>query len=137
VVRNLVGGGFCGPVYPINPAATEIQSIAAYASLDDTPAPVDIAVIALPAEKVVHAAEECGRKGAALVVLSGVRLHLATPRQVELAAIDMESMLASARGTKLTGYVVQRMAATGVEMLVGVVNDSRFGRDRQLVSGIL
>src|ERR1051326_4629097 len=71
VVRNLVGSGFCGPVYPINPAATEIQSIAAYASVDDTPGRVDLAVIALPAEKVVQAAEECGRKGvAALVVLS-------------------------------------------------------------------
>lgn len=71
VVRNLVGGGFCGPVYPINPAASAIQKIAAYPSIHDTPGPVDLALIALPAEKVVHAAEECGRRGvAALVVLS-------------------------------------------------------------------
>jgi acetate---CoA ligase (ADP-forming) len=71
VLRNLISGGFCGPIYPINPAATIIQSITAYASVERTPGPVDLAVIAVPADKVVQAAEECGRKGvAALVVLS-------------------------------------------------------------------
>jgi acyl-CoA synthetase (NDP forming) len=59
--------------------------------------------------------------------VGGVRLHLSTPRQVELAAVEMEAMLASTSGAKPTGYIVQQMAAAGVEMLVGVVNDSRFG----------
>ena len=59
--------------------------------------------------------------------VGGVRLHLATAREVELAAMEMETALSGTSGVRPSGYVVQRMAAAGVEMLVGVVNDSRFG----------
>ena len=71
VVRNLVAGGFPGPVYAVNPAAQVIQSMPAYPSLDAIVGPVDLAIIALPAVRVVEAAEQCGRKGVqAIIVLS-------------------------------------------------------------------
>lgn len=37
LVRNLVNGGFQGPVYPVNPAATHIASLPCYASVDAIP----------------------------------------------------------------------------------------------------
>ena len=71
VFHNLLAGGFAGPVYPINPNATVVQSVLAYPTVEDVPGPVDLAVIAVPAACVLEVAEQCGRKGvSALVVLT-------------------------------------------------------------------
>jgi acetyltransferase len=71
VVSNLLRSGFTGPVYPVNPRASSVKSIKAYPSVASIPDPVDLAVIAVPKQLVVPAAEECGRKGiAGLVVIS-------------------------------------------------------------------
>jgi len=71
IFANLVAYGFVGPVYPVNPAAEVVQGVRAYPSVDTIPDPVDLAVIAVPAAKVMEVAEQCGRKGVrALVVIS-------------------------------------------------------------------
>ena len=56
----------------------------------------------------------------------GVRLNLRGPEQVGAAAREMIAQL-SARGQAPTGFLVQRMADSGVEMIVGVVHDPQFG----------
>ncbi len=69
--HNLRAAGFTGPVYPVNPAATVVQSVTAYRSIRKAPGPVDLAVLAVPAEEVVSVARECAARGVgALVVLS-------------------------------------------------------------------
>jgi len=69
--HNLLAVGFDGPVYPVNPRAAAVQSVAAYPSVDDLPSPVDLAVLAVPATQVVPVARACGARGVgALVVLS-------------------------------------------------------------------
>jgi acetyl coenzyme A synthetase (ADP forming)-like protein len=71
VLRNLLAGGFAGPVYPVNPSAAHVASVKAYPSVLDVPGAVDLAVIAVPAAAVPHVVEQCARKGVnALVVLS-------------------------------------------------------------------
>ena len=71
VFHNLLAGGFAGPVYPVNPAATVVQSVAAYPSVREVPGTVDLAIIAVPPDAVVRAAADCAEAGArALVVLS-------------------------------------------------------------------
>lgn len=71
IFHNLLSYGFNGPVYPVNPRATVVQSVPAYQSVEDIPGPVDLAVIAVPAAEVNTVAEACGRKGVrALVVIS-------------------------------------------------------------------
>jgi acyl-CoA synthetase (NDP forming) len=55
-----------------------------------------------------------------------VRLHLKGADAVRAAAHEMSEVL-SARGHTASGFVVQRMAQRGVEMLVGVVHDPQFG----------
>jgi acetyl coenzyme A synthetase (ADP forming)-like protein len=59
ILHNLLQHGFKGPVYPVNPTATSIHSIAAYPSVRDIPGLVDLAIIAVPAERVLEAAREC------------------------------------------------------------------------------
>jgi acetyl coenzyme A synthetase (ADP forming)-like protein len=69
--HNLLAAGFTGPVYPVNTNAQAVQSVAAYPSVREVPGPVDLAVLAVPADDVVPVARECAAKGvAALVVLS-------------------------------------------------------------------
>jgi len=55
-----------------------------------------------------------------------VRLHLRGPAEVRAAADEMNKRLA-AQGFSLTGFVVQRLADRGVEMLIGVAHDPQFG----------
>jgi acetyl coenzyme A synthetase (ADP forming)-like protein len=69
--HNLLAAGFNGPVYPVNPKSSVVQSVVAYKSVLDVPGPVDLAVLALPAPYVVKAAQECAAKGVrAIVVIS-------------------------------------------------------------------
>ena len=71
IFHNLLSYGFNGPVYPINPTATSIENVRAYPSIETVPGPVDLAVIVVPAAKVVEVASECARRGVkALVVIS-------------------------------------------------------------------
>ncbi|MBV9547313.1 MAG: GNAT family N-acetyltransferase, partial [Chloroflexi bacterium] len=71
VVRNLLASQFPGVIYPINPSASQIMDLPCYASIDALPGTADLAVVAVPAERVVEVAEQCGRSGVgSLVVLS-------------------------------------------------------------------
>ncbi len=71
IFHNLLSYGFQGPVYPVNPLAEVVQSVPAYSSVEAIPGPVDLAVIVVPAARVIEAAAACGRKGVkALVVIS-------------------------------------------------------------------
>lgn len=69
--HNLLAAGFTGPVFPVNPHAVAVQSVAAYPSVEALPGPVDLVVVAVPAGQVVGVARACAARGVgALVVLS-------------------------------------------------------------------
>jgi acetyl coenzyme A synthetase (ADP forming)-like protein len=71
VVSNLVTHGFTGPVYPVNPRATSINSMHAWPDLASLPGPVDCAIVCVPRERVNDVAEECGAYGVkGLIVIS-------------------------------------------------------------------
>lgn len=69
VMKNLVGGGYRGEIYPINPKVDQVLDRKAYASIADVPGQVDVAVFAVPAKLVPAALKEVGEKGAAGAVL--------------------------------------------------------------------
>ena len=58
IVRNLVEGGFTGPVYPVNPTAKVVHSMHCYAKVSDIPGPVDLAIIVVPAKLVLDALKD-------------------------------------------------------------------------------
>ena len=91
IVSNLLQYGFTGPVYPVNPRAGSVRSIKAYPSVASIPDPIDLAVIAVPKQLVVAAAEECGRKGIAGLVVISAGFHevggAGTVREQELLAV--------------------------------------------------
>lgn len=71
VMRNLIGSGFEGRIYPINPKAGEILGHRAYRSVKEIAGNVDVAVIVIPAKYVLPIVEQCGEKGVkALVIIT-------------------------------------------------------------------
>jgi acetyl coenzyme A synthetase (ADP forming)-like protein len=71
VVANLRRAGFTGAVYPVNPAAAEIQGLRAYSRVGTIGRPVDLAVVVVPADAVEAMAEECAAAGVrGIVVIS-------------------------------------------------------------------
>jgi acetyltransferase len=71
ILANIVRHGFTGPVFPVNPKATSVNSVRAVPSVEAIGEPVDLAVIVVPKERVADVAEECGTAGVrGLVVIS-------------------------------------------------------------------
>lgn len=75
VFKNMLEGGFKGPVYAINPKHEKVQGQKAYPSLEAVNKPVDLAVIATPAHTVPGIVESCGMHGvsSAVILSAGFR----------------------------------------------------------------
>lgn len=75
IFHNLIHHQFAGPVYPVNPKASSVLSVRAYARVEDVPDPLDLAIIVVPAVHVLSVLEACGRKGvrAAVVISAGFK----------------------------------------------------------------
>jgi acetyl coenzyme A synthetase (ADP forming)-like protein len=63
IISNLFGYDFNGMIFPVNPKYEYIHSTKCYPTVLSIPDPVDLAVIVVPKEHVLMAAEDCGRKG--------------------------------------------------------------------------
>ncbi len=61
--------GFQGPIYPVNPKHGRIQGLTAYPSLRAIGAPVDVAIFAIPANRVQPALEDAIAAGVHGIVL--------------------------------------------------------------------
>jgi acyl-CoA synthetase (NDP forming)/GNAT superfamily N-acetyltransferase len=73
VLRMLLAQPFRGRVYAVNPSASGVDGLPAYATVGAIDAPVDLAIVAVPAPAVLQVAEDCGRHGvrALLVFAAG------------------------------------------------------------------
>ncbi|WP_405930782.1 GNAT family N-acetyltransferase [Streptomyces sp. NBC_00827] len=73
VLTNLRDAGFTGRLYAVNRAVqeSELDGVPAYRSIGDIGEPVDLAVVAVPAQYVPEVVAECGEHGVqGLVVVS-------------------------------------------------------------------
>ena len=73
-LRNLLAAGFTGQLYAVNRSVepgTELDGVPVLRGLVELPAPVDLAVVAVPAAEVAAVVAECGAAGVqGLVVIS-------------------------------------------------------------------
>src|SRR5215475_11417590 len=70
LLANLQRSGFTGRLYPIHPHATEINGLLTFPSVSAVGAPVDLALIAVPAAAVEEVVADCASAGVRVVVLS-------------------------------------------------------------------
>jgi acetyltransferase len=90
VYRNLLDGGFKGPVHAINPKYSELGDKPCYPCLDAVREPVDLAVIATPAATVPEIVRTCGvlHVKAAVVMSAGFGESPGVGRALERALLD-------------------------------------------------
>ncbi len=96
LLRHLRDYGSHGPLYAIHPEADSILRVPAYPKITDIPQPVDLAVVAVPAESVLEVVDQCAAAGViGLIVVSAGFADTATDagraRQRKLVRTARES----------------------------------------------
>ncbi|MGF1427471.1 GNAT family N-acetyltransferase [Kitasatospora sp. LaBMicrA B282] len=97
-------GSFGGPLYAVNsaaPAGTELEGVLLHRSVLDLPGPVDLAVLAVPAEAVPAVVADCGARGVQglVVVTAGYAETGAAGRERQRALVRQ----ARAAGMRVIG----------------------------------
>ncbi len=101
IFAALKAGGFAGRLVPVNPNYAEVQGVPAVARIGAVGEGIDLAIIAIPAEHVAGALNECAAAGiGAAVVLSSGFAEIG-PRGIALQA-EIERT-ARSRGVALLG----------------------------------
>jgi len=99
VMHNLLH--FPGQLYPVNNKRAEIQGLKAYPTITAIPAPVDLAVITVPAIHVPAVVEECGAKGVPMVIIITAGFKEMGPEGKALE--DRVVAIARGHGTRIIG----------------------------------
>ncbi|MGY8704295.1 CoA-binding protein [Bradyrhizobium sp. 18BD] len=106
-----------GKIYPVNPNYTDIDGLPCYKSITEIGAPIDLAVIIIPARAVLQALEQCAAAGVknAVIISSG----FAEEGGDSAAMQEAIAALARRTGMRISGpnaegffSQVQRVAAT-------------------------
>ncbi|MEW6054740.1 MAG: bifunctional acetate--CoA ligase family protein/GNAT family N-acetyltransferase [Nitrospirota bacterium] len=69
IFRNLLGKGFRGSVYPVNPRVEAVQGVEAYRKITDIQREIDLAILAVSPREIPEILEECGIKGVKGVIV--------------------------------------------------------------------
>ncbi len=98
-MKNILGGGYRGKVYPVNPKGEEIMGLKSYRDILEVPDPVDAAIVVIPAKFIPDEVTKIGKRSiaGAVVLASG----FAETGNVQL----QEELLARAReyGVRILG----------------------------------
>ena len=121
IFQNLVGAGFQGRVYPVNPQAGEIAGLKAYPDLASIPGDVDLAVIAVPiglVQAVIHDCVQKRVKGAILVTAGYAETSEGKGLQAELTEVAKTS------GMRIVGPNVSGIFNVSANLDASIVNYS-------------
>lgn len=91
VMRNLLRGGFGGPVWPVNLRHGTVAGRQAYPTVEALPAAPDLAVICTPASTVPELVTALGSRGTRAAVVITAGLEQPTPAGGTLAAAMLQA----------------------------------------------
>jgi acetyltransferase len=87
VMRNLLAGGFDGPILPVNPGRAAVAGVLAYPDVESLPVAPELAVIATPADAVPGLVDALGRRGTrAMAILTSLERDERLQRTLREAA---------------------------------------------------
>jgi acetyltransferase len=69
VLKNLIQGGFAGPIFPVNAKSAVVLGLPAFPAVNKTPTIPDLAVICTPAAGVASLLDDCAAAGVRGVVI--------------------------------------------------------------------
>jgi acetyltransferase len=110
VLRNLIGSGFRGVVYPVNARRESVQGIQAYKDIASLPHSPDLAVICTPSTTVpalIRSLGEAGTRGI-VIISAGFREIGAEGRELERQVIEEQKKFDGMRilGPNCLGIIV-------------------------------
>jgi acetyl-CoA synthetase (ADP-forming) len=100
IINFLVKHGFAGDVYPINPNRTEIVGRKAYPEIASVPNPPDVAILALPGDRIVETLTDAAHAGVGCCVV-----------------ITTGFAEGGAKGIERQGQIVELVAQTGMRVV--------------------
>ena len=103
VMRNLLNGGFDGPIMPVNPKHDAVAGVFAYDRVADLPLAPDLAIICTPPATVPGLVAELGARGTRAAVVLSAGLDGTGPGDLQQAMLDAaEEPLAVLRAEGVT-----------------------------------
>ncbi len=84
LLNNLLTFRYEGTVYPINPSASEVLGLKAFAKVSETGSAIDLAVVAVPARFVPDTLLDCASAGVKAVVIVSAGFKEAGPEGMRL-----------------------------------------------------
>ena len=126
-VHNMLLAGYRHRFYPINPKETEVQGVKCYASLDDVPEPVDLAIICVNTSLISAVIDDCIKNG-----VKGGIIITAGFAEISEDGADLQKRLAAK--SKAAGFHFIGPNCWGIWSTEGNVN-TVFGREMQFRSG--
>jgi len=121
VLSNLVGGGFNGVVYRVNPSQEAVLGIQCYPDVAGLPRTPDLAIICSPAEQVPAQVAACGEAGIrGLIIVSAGFKEIADGERRRLVGVGR---LIADPGHEEGEYAVLIVDAWQHRRLGGVITD--------------
>jgi acyl-CoA synthetase (NDP forming)/GNAT superfamily N-acetyltransferase len=114
LLRHLRAGGYTGPIVPVHPSAAGVDGLTAYPSLTAAPGPVDLAVVAVPAEGVPDVVADCAAAGVHGLVVVSAGFAEAGPQGAEAQARLVRTL--RGHGMRLVGPNCLGIANTGARL---------------------
>jgi acetyltransferase len=102
IMRNLLAGGFEGPIMPVNPRYDAVAGVLTYPDVSSLPRVPDLAILCTPPETIPDLVDELGVRGTRAVVV--VARGLGTLRGADGRTLEERTLVtARAHGMRLLG----------------------------------
>ena len=109
IVMNIRDAGFAGRLYVVSPRGIDIEGIPCVPSVAALPEAPDLAVVTVPAARVVEVAEECGDRG--VRALAVITAGLTPTQEAGLLAVTRRA------GMRLAGPASAGVAVPGIKLV--------------------
>lgn len=120
VIKSLLTQGFPGKVYPVNPNVEMILNSPCYPTVKAIEGPVDLAIIAIPADYVFDSIRDCAAKGvkASIIITAGFSEAVTEGSEQEQKIVSY----AHAHGMRIVGPNVSGIINLHADLLAQPAN---------------